>query len=281
LLVLEGQGWASDIDVNTTNGSSFLTNRGVDLLADDYAQDLAADDQRRCARITGTALAPDLTGEVFASGCPDNYPLDVLRAVSGGEALAFFVESLEDGNDPVQCADDVPHPEWQAVVRRATGTNNCQRSVSMSFAFADFLPPNCVEQCLFDDYVINGPSAELVIDLFQWAGKPVNPTVIGVGAGGAPAIAAGLQAPRPNPAQRGPAIRYSIAARGRVRLKIYDVGGRLVRTLVDDVQEPSAAGFEVFWDGTNDAGARAGSGVYFYELDSPGFVATQKLVLLE
>ena len=74
---------------------------------------------------------------------------------------------------------------------------------------------------------------------------------------------------------------HSIAAPGRVRLKIYDVGGRLVRTLVDDVQEPSASGFEVVWDGTNDAGARAGSGVYFYELDSPGFVATKKLVLLE
>jgi hypothetical protein len=281
LLVLEGQGWASDIDVNTTNGPSFLTNRGVDVLADDYAQDLAANDQRRCARISGTALAPDITGEVFASGCPDNYELDVLHAVSGGEALAFFVESLEDGNDPVQCADDVPRPDWQAVVRRATGVGNCQRSVSMSFAFADFLPLNCVEQCLFDDFVINGPNAELVIDLFQWAGKPVNPSVIGVGAGGAPAITAGLQAPRPNPAKRGPAIRYAISARGRVRLKIYDVGGRLVRTLVDDVQEPSASGFEVVWDGTNDAGARAGSGVYFYELDSPGFVATQKLVLLE
>jgi len=281
LLVLEGSGWASDIDVNTTNGPSFLTNRGVDVLADDYAQDLAADDQRRCARITGTALAPDAVGEVFASGCPDNYELDVLHTLNGGEALAFYVESLEDGNDPVQCADDVPRPEWQVVVRRATGTGNCQRSVAMSFPLADFLPPNCVEQCLFDDYQINGPNAELVIDLFQWAGQPVNPSVIGVGAGGAPAIVAGLSAPRPNPAQRGPAIRYSIAARGRVQLKIYDVGGRLVRTLVDDVQEPSAAGFEVVWDGTTDAGSHAGSGVYFYELDSPGFIATKKLVLLE
>jgi len=151
----------------------------------------------------------------------------------------------------------------------------------MSFAFADFLPPNCVEQCLFDDYQINGPNAELVIDLFQWAGKPIHSTVIGVGEGGAPAVAATLDAPRPNPAPQSPVIRYSISARGRVRLKIYDVGGRLVRTLVDQVQEPSAAGYEVMWDGSTNAGARASSGVYFYELDSPGFAATRKLVLLE
>jgi hypothetical protein len=151
----------------------------------------------------------------------------------------------------------------------------------MSFAFADFLPPDCVDQCLFDDFVVNGPNAELVIDLFQWAGKPINPTVIGVGAGGAPAIEATLEAPRPNPAPRGPVIRYSISARGRVRLKVYDVGGRLVRTLVDQVQAPSSEGYQVTWDGTNDAGVRAGSGVYFYELDSPGFAASKKLVMLE
>ena len=68
---------------------------------------------------------------------------------------------------------------------------------------------------------------------------------------------------------------------GRVRLKVYDVGGRLVRTLVDQVQAPSSGGYQVTWDGTNDAGARAGSGVYFYELDSPGFAASRKLVMLE
>jgi flagellar hook assembly protein FlgD len=76
-------------------------------------------------------------------------------------------------------------------------------------------------------------------------------------------------------------IRYSISARGRVRLKIYDVSGRLVRTLVDRVQDPVATGYEVTWDGTRNAGGRAGSGVYFYELDSPGFAATRKLVLIE
>jgi hypothetical protein len=281
LLVLEGMGWASDIAIKTVHGPAFLADRGVNVLASDYAQQLAANDLRRCARITGTALAPGIEGGVFGSGCPEDIAVDVIQAVGGGEGLMYFVESLEDGDDPVNCVDDVPRPTWHSVVRRAAGTGNCQRSVAMSFALAEFLPPNCVEQCLFDDYVINGPNAELVIDIFQWAGKPITPNVIGVGAGGAPAIEATLEAPRPNPAPRGPVIRYSISARGRVRLKVYDVGGRLVRTLVDQVQEPSAAGYEAVWDGATDAGVRAGSGVYFYELDSPGFAASRKLVMLE
>jgi hypothetical protein len=281
LLILEGAGWASDIGANTTHGPSFLAARGVSVLSSDYAHQLANDDLRRCARVTGSALAPDIAGEVFRSGCPDPFPIDVIQAANGGEGVMHFVESLEDGDDPVNCADDVLRPDWHAVVRRATGAGNCQRSVAMSFAFPELLPPNCVEKCLFDDYVVNGPNAELVIDLFQWAGKPVNPEPIGVETSGAPPIVASLGAPRPNPASAGPVIRYSISARGRVRLKIYDVSGRLVRTLVDEVQEPSASGYALVWDRTTDAGARAGSGVYFYELDSPGFVATRKLVLLE
>ena len=76
-----------------------------------------------------------------------------------------------------------------------------------SFAFAELLPPNCVEQCLYDDYVVNGPNAELLIDLFQWAGKAINPQPIGVGASGAPPIAASLGAPRPNPAPASSRLR--------------------------------------------------------------------------
>jgi hypothetical protein len=99
--VLEGLGWASDIDINTWHGPAFLSRFGVDVLARDYAQELAANDLRRCARVAGTSLAPDFAGEVFGSGCPDDLPLDVFGAISSGEAVARFVESLEDGDDPV------------------------------------------------------------------------------------------------------------------------------------------------------------------------------------
>jgi hypothetical protein len=282
LLVLEGIGWASDIDVNTTNGPTFLTNRGVDVLADDYAQDLAANDLRRCARITGQGPGAGFDGEILGSGCPDNLDIDVIAAISGGEAVANFVESHEDGDDPVNCADDTNRAPWQAIVRRATGTNNCQRSVAMSFSFSELYPLNCTDQCLFDDYIINGENADMVIDLFQWAGCPINSSPIGVhDPAGAPRFANQLYQAQPNPANPSAMIRYTIAQKGQVQLRIFDVSGRLVRTLVDEVQAPSETPYERRWDGMNDQGQKVGSGVFFYQIDAPGFSSSKKLVILK
>jgi flagellar hook assembly protein FlgD len=70
-------------------------------------------------------------------------------------------------------------------------------------------------------------------------------------------------------------------SRARVQVKIYDVEGRLVRALVDAVQEPSADGYVAVWDGKDDRGRRAGSGLYLYQISAPDFSASRKLVLLK
>jgi hypothetical protein len=120
-----------------------------------------------------------------------------------------------------------------------------------------------------------------VIDLFQWAGKPINPTPIGIGEQSAPRHVNALYQSQPNPAKPSATIRYRIAARGRVALQVYDTSGRLVRTLVDEVQEPELGGFEVVWDGKNNAGKRVSSGVFFYKLEAPGYASSRKLVILK
>jgi hypothetical protein len=281
LLVVEGIGWASDTDVNTVHGPDFLADRGVAVLSEDYAQGLANNDLRRCARLAGTALAPTFEGEVFGSGCPDALRIDVLAATGEGEAVVNFVESLEDGFDPVNCNDDENRPTWHAVVREQDPDQTCAHSVALSFSFAELYPLNCVDQCLFDDFVINGTNAELVIDLFQWAGKPINPTPIGIGEQASPRHVNALYQSQPNPANPTATIRYRIAARGRVTLQLYDTTGRLVRTLVDEVQEPEFEGFEVVWDGRDDTGKRVSSGVFFYQLQAPGYTSSRKLVILK
>ncbi len=282
LLVLEGVGWASTIDASTTNGPAFLTNRGVDVLAADYAQQLANQDLRRCARIVSSRPADRFDhGEIFGSGCPDDINIDVFGAVSNGEAVANFVESLEGGADPINCADDQNRPTWLSVVRKRNPTRLCEHSVSMSFAFAELNPLNCTDQCLFADFKINGENAEMVIDIFQWAGMGINANPIGVEPAEAPGFVNALYQAQPNPANPAATIRYAIADKGQVSLRIFDVNGRLVRTLVDQVQEPSATPFEVVWDGTSDAGRHVGSGVFFYQIDTPGFTSSKKLVILK
>jgi hypothetical protein len=54
---------------------------------------------------------------------------------------------------------------------------------------------------------------------------------------------------------------------------------RLVRTLVNGV--PAAGRKTVAWDGLNDAGITAATGIYLYRLTGPGFVQTRKMMLLK
>jgi hypothetical protein len=85
----------------------------------------------------------------------------------------------------------------------------------------------------------------------------------------------------PNPFNPTTTIRYSIRSQGHVSLRVYDVTGALVRTLVHEVQTPRAEGFEIEWDGSSNAGSRVASGVYFYRLVTEGFDETKKMVLLK
>jgi hypothetical protein len=63
-----------------------------------------------------------------------------------------------------------------------------------------------------------------------------------------------------------------------VHLAIYDVNGRLVRTLVSGERTPGR--HRVTWDGTSERGENVSSGVYFYRISTPGWVRTKKMVLL-
>ncbi|UCH84828.1 MAG: T9SS type A sorting domain-containing protein, partial [Candidatus Latescibacterota bacterium] len=85
----------------------------------------------------------------------------------------------------------------------------------------------------------------------------------------------------PNPFNPSTTIRYSIKERGRVTLRIYSVAGKLVRTLVDDIQSPLAEGFLVMWDGTSTSGNATASGVYFYRLTAKNFTKTKKMIILK
>ena len=64
-------------------------------------------------------------------------------------------------------------------------------------------------------------------------------------------------------------------------MKVYNVAGQLVRTLVSEKKEPRAEGYIVTWDGMNDSGEHVSSGVYFYKMVSKNFTQTKKMVLLQ
>jgi len=83
---------------------------------------------------------------------------------------------------------------------------------------------------------------------------------------------------RPNPFHRFSTVRWQIPVPGRVRLAVYDVGGRLVRTLVD--ADMTAGRFTSRWDGNDNSGRQVANGTYLYKLETEGGLKTTKSVLL-
>jgi hypothetical protein len=94
-----------------------------------------------------------------------------------------------------------------------------------------------------------------------------------------PSLSFELRQNAPNPFGAATSISYFVPLRSRVTLRVYDVGGRHVRTLLDDVVDVGAG--NAHWDGRDHRGNRVGSGVYFYELRAAKAVLTRKLVLLK
>jgi hypothetical protein len=84
----------------------------------------------------------------------------------------------------------------------------------------------------------------------------------------------------PNPFNPETRISYTIGTSGfsHVRLQIFNVLGQKVKTLVDEWQAPGA--HEVTWDGKNESGGNAASGIYLYRLEADQFKQTKKMVLI-
>ncbi len=83
----------------------------------------------------------------------------------------------------------------------------------------------------------------------------------------------------PNPMNPSAKISFTITQAGRVRVSIYDLNGRLVRTIGDN--QLAAGSYTMPWDGSTRTGGRAASGVYFVKVASGGASAVQRVTVLK
>ena len=89
----------------------------------------------------------------------------------------------------------------------------------------------------------------------------------------------------PNPFNPTTTIRYALPRDARVTVSVYNILGQLVNELVNDVQ--SAGYYTVNWNGRNQSGLQAATGVYLYRIEarptdgSAPFVSTKKMVLMK
>jgi hypothetical protein len=84
----------------------------------------------------------------------------------------------------------------------------------------------------------------------------------------------------PNPFNPSTTIRFALPIRANVDLKVFDLLGREVRTLVRGDQFAPGV-HSVTWDGRNAAGNAVATGVYFYRINASGFTESRKMLLLK
>ncbi len=116
-----------------------------------------------------------------------------------------------------------------------------------------------------------GPAEELEVQ--------VNSIPTGVDLSDLPVVSFAVDQNIPNPFVSSTRIRFALPEPRPVSLKVYNVEGRLVRTLAD---RPYGAGrHELAWDGRDTHGSRVTAGVYFYHFSAGAFEAEKKMVILQ
>ncbi len=82
----------------------------------------------------------------------------------------------------------------------------------------------------------------------------------------------------PNPFNSQTTIDYYLTKNSRVSLKIYNLSGQEVKSLVDDIQNHGK--YSIIWDGRNNFGESTPTGVYFYMLQAGNQIQSHKMILL-
>ena len=82
----------------------------------------------------------------------------------------------------------------------------------------------------------------------------------------------------PNPFNPATTIKMQLSSPAHTRLELFDISGRLVRTLLD---EPMAAGaHQIRWNGLDNQGREVASGLYFYRLKAGAFEQSRRMTLV-
>jgi hypothetical protein len=83
----------------------------------------------------------------------------------------------------------------------------------------------------------------------------------------------------PNPFTSTAIIAYSLGRETGVKLRVYDIEGRVIRTLVSGMESPGS--HQVLWDGNKYLGMRVGPGIYFCHFEAGSCRSVRRLVVLK
>ncbi|MDX2474975.1 MAG: choice-of-anchor D domain-containing protein, partial [Candidatus Krumholzibacteria bacterium] len=232
------------------------------------------------------ATNPTIAGEM--SWLPYGGPAIAMQSYTGDEIVALVNEgrpvAVQAPTPSLTLAGAQVRLEWTLaeapdtgchVYRRADGeveqrlTNQPLAAGTGTFTYTDepvgFAPGTQLHY-----------SYALVMDGRETARSPE----VDVDVGALPTSRTRLLPNVPNPFNPRTEIRFELAAPAQVTLVVFDLSGRVVRTLIAGDSLPAASHVRE-WRGEDDGGRTVASGVYFYRLEAGGFGETRRMVLMK
>jgi hypothetical protein len=192
-------------------------------------------------------------------GCPQLWEFDLVT-LNGAERLALFANAAGvDGGYPYAAMAMMTHPNGSRVV-----------TLTSDLAYVE-TDPNEGAKAVDATLAARVRILKDVLATFGVASKPGQAT-------GVPNAGRFAVNNYPNPFNPITKISYTIKNPGHLTLKIFNVRGELVKTLINGHVE---TGGIVEWDGTNGSGAKVSSGVYFYQAQMGNDVQVRKMALVK
>lgn len=254
-MLIMGDGLVDDL--TNVGETSFLNNiLGVSLYGRSYFEETGG---RTAGGIISPLVKP-VSGSYFATmdefwafgGCPIVNAFDML--LTAGTNSDYGLEYTD--------ANGVK-PSHYAMVYSDDSTTNDQplKTVTCGFSFMAIRDANS------DGAPVKNEFLDMVWDYF---GNTSN-TDITDSDDPVAKFANSLNQNHPNPFNPNTRIEFSLKTRSHVAIRVYDVSGRLVTTLLNEVRD-AGLHTDVQWKGLNDRGANVASGVYFYKIDRKSVV---------
>jgi len=259
-LFLTGNSLASDLESNAgPAGASFLaTVMGLDFTSDDVRPLIDNQVSPLVKQLPNNPVLTNIESWYAVGNCEAPSSFDAVTIRAGTEQLAEFTDVSGYGS---------AYPFAAMAMNVHLATN---RILSQPYDFGLInIDPNDAGGGAYAGRV------QILSDVLSYFG--VSSSGLPAATDQIPTIAFSTSC-YPNPFNPVTKIVYTIKAAGHLSLKVYNVRGELVKTLIDD--QVTADSF-VMWDGTNDQGGNVASGVYFYEARMGQEVEVNKMALVK
>ncbi len=256
-LYASGDGFAADLAQSGSNTAALLGDQfGLSVVASDLRPLIGSQTTPVVLTESSNPVFATTSSWVAYGGCVAINTFDAVVPQSSALRLAQFADPGGSGG------------AYNYSAATLNITDSGSRVITMPYDFSYvWYDPDAPSNATGRVNMLND-----ILSYFGVAGNPID--ISGVVPGAAFSVSN-----FPNPFNPSTSIEYTMPKRGHLSLKVFNVRGELVRTLINGVRDQGSD--RVVWDGTNDAGRQVSSGVYFYEARTGDKVEVRKMALVK